>query len=239
MDDIKKRDIEVPIEDTAQNEEDFDLSEIPQNYRIELASLGPENAKEALKHIVLTYRYLETQPQKAVEEAKKSVQLGSRLAVLRETLGLAAYRAGDWALAVRELKTARRMNGINDYLPLIADSYRGLGEPEKVFEIASTVDASNLPQPSHIEMSIVLAGAYADVEKYDVALSVIARELSKKHLLPTASRLRLLEARGTIFEQQGNLEDAEKVWKVTEPIRMNLEEPASSDFIVYDIEEEG
>lgn len=39
-------------------------------------------------------------------------------------------------LALREFRTAFRMNGFLDYLPFIADCERGMGEPKKAIETA-------------------------------------------------------------------------------------------------------
>lgn len=47
-----------------------------------------------------------------------------------------AYRQGDYKLALREFRTAYRMNGFLDYLPFIADCERGVGEPKKAVELA-------------------------------------------------------------------------------------------------------
>ena len=40
-----------------------------------------------------------------------------RIAVVRETLAITAYSIGDFALALRELRTYRRISGLNDQLP--------------------------------------------------------------------------------------------------------------------------
>ena len=54
-----------------------------------------------------------------------------------------AYRQGDYKLALREFRTAYRMNGFLDYLPFIADCERGVGEPKKAVELALSDEASS------------------------------------------------------------------------------------------------
>ena len=53
----------------------------------------------------------------AVKEAKKAKNLSPQDATVRETLGLAAYRVGDWDVALAELRAYRRMAGDAQHLP--------------------------------------------------------------------------------------------------------------------------
>ena len=202
--------------------------------RAELSSLGADKAKEVGHHIAAALVFLESQPERAVVEAKKAAGQASRLASVRELLGIAAYKAGDYQLAIRELNTARRVNGQSDYLPLIADSYRGVGQPEKVFKMALLDDVRKLDITSHIEMTIVLAGAYADLGRFEDAQRTISRELKHKGI-STEARLRLMEAKGVFFERAGDEEEAAKIWKVTEPIRQKIDYSSENPLIVYDI----
>jgi tetratricopeptide (TPR) repeat protein len=220
-----------------QTDLDYAADVIPMAYRSEIALLGNEKAKLVEKYIISTYKYLDAFPQKALEEAKKAVKVVSRLAVVREMLGLAAYKSGDWSLAIRELKTARRLNGLSDYLPIIADSYRGLGQPMQVFEIAISPEATSLPLPTHIEMSIVLAGAYSDIGKFGPALKTLKHEMARRGL-STELKLRLIEAQAVLLEVEGRQVEANKIWSITEPIRQSIDDAALSELIVYDIGED-
>ena len=47
----------------------------------------------------------------AVKHAKKAKNLAPQDATVRETLGLSAYRIGDWDTALSELRAYRRMAG--------------------------------------------------------------------------------------------------------------------------------
>ena len=78
----------------------------------------------------------------------------------RETLAFVAYRQGDYKLALREFRTAFRMNGFLDYLPFIADCERGVGEPKKAIETAMSDDAKYLRGESKAEMFLVYAARW-------------------------------------------------------------------------------
>jgi hypothetical protein len=47
--------------------------------------------------------------------------------IVRETVAITAYALGDFALAVRELRTYRRISGRDDQIALLVDSERGVG----------------------------------------------------------------------------------------------------------------
>ncbi|MDR1448176.1 MAG: hypothetical protein LBI63_04360 [Candidatus Ancillula sp.] len=232
-----KKSVNNKISGFDQADIDYSLDVIPMAYKNEIALLGSEKSKLIEKYIISTYRYLDTLPQKALEEAKKAVKIVSRLAVVREMLGLAAYKSGEWSLAIRELKTARRLNGLSDYLPIIADSYRGLGQPMQVFEIAISPEAMSLPLSAHIEMSIVLAGAYSDIGKFKPAMETLKREMSRSGL-STELKLRLMEAQALVLETEGKQNEANKIWSITEPIYQNMDSAFINELIVYDISDD-
>ena len=51
--------------------------------------------------------------------------------------GVAAYRTGDYATALAELRAVRRMTGDPSYLPMMADCERGLGRPERALALVA------------------------------------------------------------------------------------------------------
>ena len=69
----------------------------------------------------------EPDPDRAFDLAVHARKLAARVGVVRETAGVAAYRACRWADALAELRTARRLTGRASYLPLMADAERALG----------------------------------------------------------------------------------------------------------------
>ncbi len=69
---------------------------------------------------------------KAVREAEIAKELSPRDATVREVMALAAYRMGRWELALRELRTFRRLTGETTHLPLEMDTLRALERPDDV-----------------------------------------------------------------------------------------------------------
>ncbi|MFF2276001.1 hypothetical protein [Agromyces sp. NPDC058126] len=94
-----------------------------------------------------------------------------RIAVVRETLAITAYATGDFALALRELRTYRRISGSNDQLPLMVDSERGVGRPDRALEVGRAVDRNELPAAVQVALAIAMSGARLDLEQPELALS--------------------------------------------------------------------
>jgi len=115
-------------------------------------------------------RSIDDDPDLAWEHAQAAVRRAGRIAAVREAAGLAAYRAGHFARALTELRAARRMSGLDNQLPVIADCERGLGRPERTLEIAGSAPVARLDEAGRIEMRIVAAGARRDMGQLDAAL---------------------------------------------------------------------
>ncbi|WP_241248980.1 hypothetical protein [Agrococcus sp. KRD186] len=113
---------------------------------------------------------IDENPELAHQHALTAARRAGRIGVVRETLAITAYQLGDFALALRELRTYRRITGRDDQLPLMADCERGLGRPEKALELARSVDASTLETPVRVELAIVKSGARLDLGQPDAAL---------------------------------------------------------------------
>ncbi|MFI7482978.1 hypothetical protein ACH9EU_11255 [Kocuria sp. M1R5S2] len=107
-------------------------------------------------------RYLMDDPDLALEHAMAAGRRGGRIAAVREAAGLAAYEAGDYALALKELRTFRRMTGAEVHLPLMVDCERALGRLDKAVELATSAAADTLEPGQKVELAIVLAGMRRD-----------------------------------------------------------------------------
>ena len=70
---------------------------------------------------------IDDDPETAYQHTLAARARASRLAVVREATGEAAYAAGHYAEALAELRAAKRMNGATAYLPIMADCHRALG----------------------------------------------------------------------------------------------------------------
>ena len=134
--------------------------------RERLRGLSKEHAENIGLHILAAYTLEESNPELALEHAKWVARQASRIDFARETLAFVAYRQGDYKLALREFRTAFRMNGFLDYLPFIADCERGVGEPKKAIEVAVSDDAKYLRGEAKAEMFLVYAGALGDLKMW-------------------------------------------------------------------------
>ena len=79
---------------------------------------------------------IEDDPETAYQHTLAARARASRLAVVREATGEAAYAAGHYAEALGELRAAKRMNGATAYLPMMADCHRALGNAEQALKLA-------------------------------------------------------------------------------------------------------
>jgi tetratricopeptide (TPR) repeat protein len=115
----------------------------------------------------------EPDPDRAYEFALQARKLAARVGVVRETAGVAAYRAGRWADALAELRTARRLTGRASYLPLMADSERALGRPDRALALIHDPDTRNLDRATQIELLIVESGIRRDQGRAAAATVVL------------------------------------------------------------------
>ncbi|WP_084489368.1 tetratricopeptide repeat protein, partial [Nocardia niwae] len=138
--------------------------------RRDLLSLDKGNAETVARHLVMAVRLLDDDPGLALAHARAARQRAGRIAVVRETAGVVAYHAGEWAEALSELRTARRMSGGSGLLAVMADCERGLGRPERAIELGRSEEARALRGDDAAELRIVVAGARMDLGQYDQAV---------------------------------------------------------------------
>lgn len=128
-------------------------------------------------------------PQLALAHGRAARQRAGRIAVVRETAGVVAYHAGEWAEALSELRAARRMAGGAGLLALMADCERGLGRPERAVELARSPEARAMAGAEAIELRIVVAGARMDLGQYDQAVVTLQTDLDPARTGSAAARL--------------------------------------------------
>ncbi len=145
-------------------------SDLEPAVRRDLLSLDKSNAESVARHLVMVARLLDEAPELALEHARAARQRAGRIAVVRETNGVAAYHAGEWAEALSELRTARRMSGGAGLLAVMADCERGLGRPERAIELGRSDEARELEGDEATELRIVVAGARMDLGQFDQAV---------------------------------------------------------------------
>lgn len=209
--------------------------------RERLRGLSKEHAENIGLHILAAYTLEERDPELALEHAKWVAHQASRIDFARETLAFVAYRQGDYKLALREFRTAFRMNGFLDYLPFIADCERGMGEPKKAIETAMSDDAKYLRGESKAEMFLVYAGALGDLELWNKAIEIV-HTLGRSKGLAGEYRMRAVQAEQYFLEQTGRSDEAVALDQLLDKLELqyaDAEEDETSDDLVieYDMQE--
>nr|WP_296780270.1 hypothetical protein [Rhodococcus sp. (in: high G+C Gram-positive bacteria)] len=150
--------------------DELEASELEPAVRRDLLSLDKNNATAVARHLVMASRLVDDDPQLALQHARAARQRAGRIAVVRETAGITAYHAGEWAEALSELRAARRMAGGPGHLAVMADCERGLGRPERAIELGRSDEARELTGDEASELRIVVAGARMDLSQFDQAV---------------------------------------------------------------------
>jgi hypothetical protein len=175
--------------------------------RRELSGLDKADAEFVAKHLVMASIVIDDDPALAHEHAKAALHKGSRIPVVRETMGITAYLVGDFALALRELRTHRRLSGSHASLPMMIDSERGLGRPERGIELARGVDRTEQGDQWAVELAIALSGCRLDLGQTDQALI----ELQIPQLKPDVAYSYspdLFDAYAVVLEDLGRTDEA-------------------------------
>jgi len=161
--------------------EEITGEELDKSLRAELISLSAENAKVVARHLECLAFYADSDPLLAHKHGVAAAHHAGRLAVVRESAGLAAYRAGFYEIALKELRAANRISGDVTMWPVMADCERGLGNPLKALALAGSPEVKRLAKPEEIEMRIVAAGARRDLGELDAAVvTLTCKELSNE-----------------------------------------------------------
>lgn len=201
---VRSRHDDPPIPETVQPK---DLDRVA---RAQLKTLSKENADEVARHLAMVANLIESDPALAHQHALSAARRAGRIAVVRETLAITAYSVEDFALALRELRTYRRISGRDDQLPLMVDSERGLGRSDRALELARSVDRSTLPVDVQVQLAIAMSGARLDLGQKEAALG----ELQIPQLDPTKAfswSPDLFAAYAAVLEDLGRESDAQ-VW---------------------------
>lgn len=175
--------------------------------RAQLKTLAKENADVVATHLVMTARHIDDDPELAHRHAISAARKAGRIAVVRETLAITAYAVGDFALALRELRTYRRISGRDDQLPMMVDSERGLGRPDRALELGRSIPRDGLPVDVQVELAIAMSGARLDLGQLDAALA----ELEIPQLDPDRAfswSPALFAAYAAVLEDLGRTDDA-------------------------------
>jgi tetratricopeptide (TPR) repeat protein len=149
---------------------DLPEAELDRAARAELRSLPESLAERVTNHLLAAGLLLDDEPDRAHQHATYARSLAPRLAIVREAAGLTAYRTGDYATALAELRAVRRMTGDPSHLPILADCERGLGRPDRALAFAKDPDVGKLDPAARVEFAIVVSGARRDRGEHAAAV---------------------------------------------------------------------
>jgi tetratricopeptide (TPR) repeat protein len=157
----------------------------------QLKGLPDRLALRVARHLAAAGVRSDSDPETAYQHTLAARARASRLAVVREAAGEAAYASGHYAEALSELRAAKRMNGATDYLPIMADCHRALGQPEQALKLAKSPAIAHFRPAAKAEMTLVEAGARRDLGQLDAALRTLElAPLQSKSREPWVVRLR-------------------------------------------------
>lgn len=199
-----------PRHDAPEIPDDVLPNQLDRVARAQLKTLSKENADEVARHLVMAARLIAEDPALAHEHAVSAGRRAGRIAVVRETIAITAYSTGDFALALRELRTYRRISGRDDQLPMMVDCERGLGRPEKALELGRSVPRASLPDGVQVELAIAMSGARLDLGQTDAALVELQiPQLDPDTAFPWSPSL--FDAYAAVLEDLGRADEAE-IW---------------------------
>jgi tetratricopeptide (TPR) repeat protein len=154
----------------------------------ELRTLPADLAAAVARRLVAAA--LAEDPETGYQHALEARRLAARVGLVRETAGIASYRAGHWAEALTELRAARRLTGRDSYLPMMADAERALGRPDRALALTSEAGTPGLDPETRIELLIVESGVRRDQGLPAAAVVTLqVPELTDRRARPWSARL--------------------------------------------------
>lgn len=204
-------------------------AELDRGVRQQLRTLSKENADGVAQHLVMVAALLEAEDlDGALAHAETAVRRAGRVPAAREALGFVAYRRGDYARALTEFRTVRRLSGSSHLLPLMVDCERGLGRPQRALELLGSSEAQSLGREEQVELLIVGSGIRRDMGQAESAVLALQGQVDRAKDKPWAARVwyayadALLEvgrdddartwfAKAAVADQDGETDAAERV----------------------------
>jgi len=124
---------------------------------------------------------------------------------------VAAYHAGDFAEAARELRAYARMSGDESYRAVLADCERALGRPENAIRLVQEALDNGPDAEELVELRLVEAGARQDLGEVAAAALVLEAALGGRPTpaglgQPDLGQLRLATAYADLLEDRGEAE---------------------------------
>ncbi len=196
--------------------ETVSADDLAKESRRHLQGLPRETADRVARHLVYAGSLMDTNAALAYEHAQAAYRRASRIDIVREALGIAAYLTGNYSEALRELRTYRRMTDDYSHVALEADAERGLGRAEKALAFIAEIPMKKLVPEAQIELALVTSGARADTGDSAAGLSVL--EKLKVENLDEETRARVELIRADRLDELGREDEAAKLRAEWEPV---------------------
>lgn len=213
--------------------DDVSASQLEASARRELRGLGRLNAENVARHLVMVQRLLDTDPQAAYDHARYAASHAGRIAVVREAAAIASYLSEHYHEALRDLRAARRLSGLDLHRAIEADCERALGRLDRALKVAEQADPHQLDDVEEAELAMVVSGVRHELGQTELGLVVIEDAIMMFRGDRETLR-RLHSVRADRLEELGRVDEAETVRRRLGP------EPAEPepDVEVYDMEAE-
>ena len=212
---------------------DVTADQLEASARRELRALGRQNAERVARHLVMVQRLLDTDPEAAYQHARYAASHAGRVAVVREATAIAAYLSDHHADALREIRAARRLSGIDLHHAIAADCERALGRYHQALKAAAAADPDQLDDVEEGEIAMVVSSIRHEMGQSDLGLIVI-EDAIRLFRGDRKTLQRMHAVRADRLEELGRGQEAESI---RERLGLTRPEPAP-DVEVYDIQEE-
>jgi hypothetical protein len=139
-----------------------------------IRSTAKDRREPALMHLSKGMQHFADERYKAaLPELRKAKELSPRSSMVRELLGLSAYRAGLWEEGLREIRTFRRITGEMIHTPVELDCLRALKRGQDITKVWQMIQEGDVTPETQHEARVVYASHLLDEGKPREAWAVI------------------------------------------------------------------
>ncbi len=185
--------------------------QLPKWVRDEIVRSTPKDRREpSLNHLTKAMAdFADERYRAALPELRKAKKLSPRSSVIRELLGLSAYRAGQWEEALRELRTFRRITGDLIHMPVEMDCLRALDRPDDVVKTWERLQSHDVSPAVNHEARVVYASFLLDQGKPREAWPIV--KPGRLIASPTEAELRRWFVAARVALEAGDKDAARRI----------------------------
>lgn len=151
---------------------------------------------------------------KAMRHAERAKELSPRSASIRELLALSAYRTSRWEIALRELRTFRRLTGEATHIPVEMDVLRALDRPDDVESAWGLLRRLDARRETRDEGRVVYGSFLLDRGEDRKAWDVT--DPKRIHDAPTESELRVWYVASRAAARLGDMKTARRLYEAVQ-----------------------